>query len=300
MRGLMPALAVALALAAPGAADEGKGKGKGHEKHGAKHAEEADEEGRSGMRFAGMDRNHDGVITRAEWRGNDRSFRNHDWNGDGVLSGPEVAAGESRPEPEDLDRSVFGHLDRNDDGRLSRDEWSGSDASWRAMDLDHDGYVTRPEFYAAPRAVPPVPLDRFSQLDHNRDGVLTIDEWHGDRYTFNQLDRNRDGVVSRGEFSAPPAPAIPEGDRFPVLDRNGDGVISRSEWPHDTAAFDYLDLDRNGVVSRDEFRLERFRREDRNGDGSITRAEWSGDDESFSRRDANRDGRISREEYLRY
>src|SRR5213595_2410467 len=42
------------------------------------------------IRFQGLDRNHDGVITRAEWRGNDRSFQNEDWNGDGVLSGEEV------------------------------------------------------------------------------------------------------------------------------------------------------------------------------------------------------------------
>ena len=34
------------------------------------------------MRFQGMDTNGDGVITRSEWRGNDNSFRNQDWNGD--------------------------------------------------------------------------------------------------------------------------------------------------------------------------------------------------------------------------
>ena len=37
-----------------------------------------------------MDTNGDGVITRSEWRGNDNSFRNQDWNGDGILSGDEV------------------------------------------------------------------------------------------------------------------------------------------------------------------------------------------------------------------
>jgi hypothetical protein len=40
-----------------------------------------------------MDTNGDGVITRDEWRGNDRSFADHDRNGDGVLSGPEVKPG---------------------------------------------------------------------------------------------------------------------------------------------------------------------------------------------------------------
>lgn len=48
------------------------------------------------MRFAGLDRDNDGRITRDEWRGNDISFRNHDRNGDGVLSGSEVRTGKKR------------------------------------------------------------------------------------------------------------------------------------------------------------------------------------------------------------
>ena len=45
------------------------------------------------MRHRGMDVNGDGVITRSEWRGNDRSFEQHDRNDDGVLSGDEVRPG---------------------------------------------------------------------------------------------------------------------------------------------------------------------------------------------------------------
>ena len=37
-------------------------------------------------RFKGMDRNGDGVITRDEWRGNDKSFDKHDRDRDGVIS----------------------------------------------------------------------------------------------------------------------------------------------------------------------------------------------------------------------
>src|SRR5256885_11525426 len=48
------------------------------------------------MRFQGMDRDGNGVITRDEWRGSDQSFRNQDWNGDGVLSGDEVRPGARR------------------------------------------------------------------------------------------------------------------------------------------------------------------------------------------------------------
>ena len=47
-------------------------------------------------RFEGMDRNNDGRITRQEWNGSDQSFKVHDWNGDGVLSGDEVRPGGRR------------------------------------------------------------------------------------------------------------------------------------------------------------------------------------------------------------
>jgi hypothetical protein len=48
------------------------------------------------MRFRAMDRNGDGRVTRQEWRGSVQSFRVHDWNNDGVLSGEEVRPGAVR------------------------------------------------------------------------------------------------------------------------------------------------------------------------------------------------------------
>jgi hypothetical protein len=44
----------------------------------------------SPSRILDMDTDRDGVVTHAEWRGTDQDFRNHDTNGDGVLSGAEV------------------------------------------------------------------------------------------------------------------------------------------------------------------------------------------------------------------
>ena len=89
------------------------------------------------FRYRGMDRNRDGVITRAEWRGNEQSFRQHDRNNDGVLSADEVRA----------------------------DEGSGIVRDFAAVDLDGNGHVTAQEWRRA-----------FEQLDDNRDGSLTEDE----------------------------------------------------------------------------------------------------------------------------
>ncbi len=50
------------------------------------------------VRFDDMDLNRDGVITRDEWRGNDRDFRADDLNHDGVLSRTELSNARRRAE----------------------------------------------------------------------------------------------------------------------------------------------------------------------------------------------------------
>src|SRR3989304_9381730 len=78
------------------------------------------------MRFQGMDRNRDGRITRNEGRGNNQSFSNEDWNGDGVLSGDEVLPGARRlGDVLSSERSAarFRDLGGNNDGGITRTEW---------------------------------------------------------------------------------------------------------------------------------------------------------------------------------
>jgi PKD domain/EF hand len=110
------------------------------------------------LRFRGMDADNDGVITRSEWRGNDQSFRTHDWNDDGVLSGDEVRVGGRRSGSDVDDRDVgagefrdwterrFNALDRNGDGRVARSEWRFDLESFRRADRNRDGLLTRSEF----------------------------------------------------------------------------------------------------------------------------------------------------------
>src|SRR5947199_1259099 len=47
--------------------------------------------------FAAMDTDHDGKITRAEWKGNAVGFAMLDRNGDGVLSGDELKPADHAP-----------------------------------------------------------------------------------------------------------------------------------------------------------------------------------------------------------
>jgi Ca2+-binding EF-hand superfamily protein len=219
-------------------------------------------QGRSNMRFSGMDTNHDGVITRDEWRGSEQSFRNHDWNGDGRLSGDEVRPGAQRPaqwDPRDVEGTIgreddwtdarFRALDHNGDGRLARSEWHASSELFTRLDRNRDNFLSRAEFLGNP-GVDQDREDRFADLDANNDGRITRNEWHGSTAVFDALDANRDGVLTRAE--AVGTETGPQ-DEFRSVDVNGDGVIARNEWHWNQSAFDRLDTNHDGRLSRQEW-----------------------------------------------
>ncbi|HEX6899857.1 MAG TPA: hypothetical protein VF789_09090 [Thermoanaerobaculia bacterium] len=110
---------------------------------------EDDENENLDMRFAGMDRNRDGRITRDEWRGNDNSFAQHDWNGDGVLSGAEVRPGAQPTNRRETEaRARFDRLDLNDDNAISLSEWIGTRNAFERLDRNDDGFLSFDEFNA--------------------------------------------------------------------------------------------------------------------------------------------------------
>ena len=160
----------------------------------------------SRMRFAGLDRNHNGMIERNEWRGNARSFQIHDWNGDGVLSGDEVRIGATPPseslEAEDYNMSPndrFAYLDVNNNGYVDRNEWDGSLDTFYELDRNNDNRLTRAELAAGRRAT-------FAALDANGDGRISLGEWQWSHRSFDDMDTNNDGVITRDEFRAGAVP----------------------------------------------------------------------------------------------
>ena len=241
----------ALASTSAGINAQGQGQGRGR--------------GQSQQRFQGMDANHDGIIQRSEWQGSERAFSNQDWNGDGVLSGPEVRVGAQRNttsdqadhSPNGAERnlswsaSAFTNLDHNRDGRLTTNEWHYDLETFRRVDRNRDNAISRAEFLGTNqddgRDV------NFDDLDVNNNGRVERNEWFYSNEAFAALDRNRDGALSRYEVVGSQDTTGDSYNEFASLDYDRNGTLSRNEWHWSSASFTQRDLDRNGVLSQREF-----------------------------------------------
>jgi Ca2+-binding EF-hand superfamily protein len=219
-----------------------------------------------GSRFQGMDRDGNGVITRAEWRGSERSFARHDWNNDGMLSGEEVRTGSRRSERNDREfeentagelndwtEQRFRELDHNNDARLSRSEWHYDAETFRRIDRDRDDVVSRREFLGLDIADDDRG-DRFDDLDVDRNGRVTRQEWHASEDAFRWLDRNGDNVLSRIEVAGPSDQEERAVDWFRNLDVDRNQRITADEWHWSRASFSQRDRNGDGSISRDELR----------------------------------------------
>jgi Ca2+-binding EF-hand superfamily protein len=203
--------------------------------------------------YRAWDRNNDGVITRAEWRGPVQEFRERDWNSDGVLSGNEVWNDAWESGSQDTpDMNTFTSLDRNRNGRLSRGEWRGVRETFVRVDRNRDNQISREEFLNANAGYAADEVTNFDALDIDYSERVERDEWKGTRPAFNRLDTNRDGALTRRELASGDV-RMAVADDFSVLDNNNDSVISRREWQPTYGAFTRHDVNRDGVISRDEF-----------------------------------------------
>ena len=101
---------------------------------------------------------------------------------------------------------------------------------------------------------------RFRGMDTNRDGVITEGEWRGSRQSFRVHDWDGDGVL--------------EGDEVRQGAFRRGRTLEDEDFDRDDN-FEYLDANNNGRVERREWHssLDAFNRMDRNGDGTLSRAE---------------------------
>lgn len=255
------------------------------------------------------------------------------------------AAGDGNDGPGDAGR-VFARLDRNRDGVIDFEEMRHARDRWvLRVDRNGDGRISRDEFLTAPPHGPNgqvSPLHRtrrarvFARIDMNGDGYIDAAEREASlKRWFARRDADGDGRLSYGELQAARkrwlawrgtgpeprqaerggAPQAKPGSRRGIarFDRNADGAVSFAELSAARAGrMEAIDRNGDGRVSYDEFvnsarggakgrigrwRARLFARIDRNHDGYITPDEhaealrhW------FARMDADGDGLISPQE----
>jgi Ca2+-binding EF-hand superfamily protein len=102
---------------------------------------------------------------------------------------------------------------------------------------------------------------RFQDLDKNRDGKVSLEEFlafHGAEsplrrqfleYEFRKYDRNGDGFITHEEHWAP----VSLEDEFRGLDKNQDGRISPDEFLEGERLFRRLDRNNDDFISWDEY-----------------------------------------------
>ena len=252
--------------------------------------------------FRAKDRNNDGLLTRGEY-GDPVTFDRVDRNDDNRISYDEFL----NPPAPTTRQEQFHSLDRNRDGVVSRGEWVSQAGAFHLADRNGDNVVTMREFLSAPTGE--THEVRFEELDRDNDGVIEAHEWPaGEAAVFDSADRNNDGVVTRWEFrNVAVRTGTPADMSFDDMDHNNDGLISRFEWHSDRASFDRMDVNDDGVVTWGEFqtpvaaedtRTSRFQEMDRNRDRRISRTEWLADRESFAILDRNRNATLTLAEYL--
>ncbi len=177
-----------------------------------------------------------------------------------LLAAPAVALAQGRA----TDRLTT--MDRNGDGVVTRQEWTGTADAFNDRDWNRDGRLSGSELRPGARRGQ---ARRSRDEDANRNADQ-FDDWTPEG--FAALDRNRDGRVTESEWTF-------GRDDFDRADHNGDGTVTRAEFLNEDTSFEQQ---HSAMAAMDS-----------NRDGQLSRREWSGSSGEFNRRDGNQDGALS-------
>ena len=173
---------------------------------------------------------------------------------------PKAQPKPSEPAKENPYAKRFEELDRDKDGYVSLAEWPLDPDSYRTVDRNQDGRLSRGELLT-PNVLRTDPIQQFRELDTNRDGRLSREERQREGTVLDRLDRNKDGYVTLREYDESrnigttwsPRVTVRDQQRFQTLDRNRDNRLTRPEWTGGPARFQQLDRNRDGVISPSEW-----------------------------------------------
>ena len=93
-----------------------------------------------------FDLDRDNQVAPEEYDGPAVAFRRFDTDGDGVVTYdelyPERMARRAAETPKASDTNAIARFDKDEDGKVAREEFAGSDAAWKRLDRNGDGWIT--------------------------------------------------------------------------------------------------------------------------------------------------------------
>jgi len=182
----------------------------------------------AGTRFAALDTDHDGKVSRAEFDASGRQVFDAGQKTLAALDdGSDTALrarGRNTLAPTSHTAEGFLALyDTNQDGQVQQAEFDAHrDAQFARTDADGDGLLDESEYraeFAARLDARLVELEalpdtqtrvRFNALDADKDGRMTFVEYQvSGKRLFDGADRNRDGIVDAVDAALPPVARAP-------------------------------------------------------------------------------------------
>jgi Ca2+-binding EF-hand superfamily protein len=250
-----------------------------------------------------LDSNGDMIIERDEVPESgraafDRLLKRGDANKDGKLEFVELrdllqkAQGAAGPAAQ-VER--FLASDKNNDGKVSKDEFPGGEPLFALLDADKDGSLTKEEiskFRAGDAIRAMFSTDRFKTMDKNGDGKISTAEYTGPEPIFTRLDANKDGFVTRDEVSQLLSAAQQAGGPPAAAPKPAEPA-KPTETPKPKSAG--APRPKGAAVAKAQV-AKRILSMDKDGDGKISKAEFQGRPERFERLDANKDGFLTKDE----
>ncbi len=156
-------------------------------------------------RLLALDRDGDGAVSLEEFQVPKQLANRLDTNKDGAISKEEAdpnagLAGGSGDTDKDI-ASFLERFDKNKDGKVGSDEYTGPKQIFDRVDTDQDGMLSRDEIAkfmqaAAKRGGTTGAADFVQRFDKNGDGKVTKEEFAGPETTFLRLDANGDGAIT--------------------------------------------------------------------------------------------------------